>query len=593
MRRALTIVALLAAGCSAVINPDTDRLGDEPDTGIVRIDGGRTDGGRTDGGGTDAGRTDGGERTDAGADSGVECMGEVDCNDDVACTEDRCEDGGCVNTPNDGACPGGERCNAVMGCVPARCTRNEECDDGAFCNGAERCDAGAPGSGCVPGVPIVCADDYGCTTDVCNEAADRCSFLPTDSRCPDAIDCTSDRCNPAASDNPSGCTHEPVNAVCNTAFCTVSRVCNPTTGCEGGVPRVCSDATPCTVDSCHESSRSCAFVPLDADMDSYAASFASISPGGPTVSCPGTDCDDGNIAVNPGATEACNGYDDNCNGMTDEGCTTVPDTCATAAPIVLNAAGRGSARGTLSSFSDDYDTNPVCSAIAGGRDAVYYVDLPRGRNDVTIDTIGSMADTVLGVGLACSEMGLQAVCNDDYAGASGPTRDSRVWLHRVGATGGTTRIYILVDGYSGSTTGDFVVNVASIPAADDSCSSISGATPMDITGGGTVLGFQTGFIGGQRGSCQPIGDTSPEAVFRLTGPGTGNVDFSAYSMDFVPDIYLRSGMCTGSEVGCALGAAIGGGINGASLRRSVSAGTPYYFFVDGGRSVYAIYYTPR
>jgi len=52
----------------------------------------------------------------------------------------------------------------------------------------------------------------------------------------------------------------------------------------------------------------------DADGDGYGAGCAK-----------GADCDDTNLAVNPGATEACNGVDDNCDGVKDEGCTVPPD----------------------------------------------------------------------------------------------------------------------------------------------------------------------------------------------------------------------------------------------------------------------------
>ncbi|WP_223634550.1 putative metal-binding motif-containing protein [Corallococcus sp. EGB] len=49
-------------------------------------------------------------------------------------------------------------------------------------------------------------------------------------------------------------------------------------------------------------------VASDADADGYVS-----------VLTGGTDCDDSNAAVHPGAAEVCNGADDNCNGETDEG----------------------------------------------------------------------------------------------------------------------------------------------------------------------------------------------------------------------------------------------------------------------------------
>ncbi len=61
---------------------------------------------------------------------------------------------------------------------------------------------------------------------------------------------------------------------------------------------------------------------LDADGDGYGLwhiqTRAMSQP--PGYSSIGGDCDDGNPAIHPGAIEACNFRDDNCNGHVDEGC---------------------------------------------------------------------------------------------------------------------------------------------------------------------------------------------------------------------------------------------------------------------------------
>lgn len=147
------------------------------------------------------------------------------------------------------------------------CTESVECDDGMFCNGAETCDEGA----CAPGTsPCDMA---------CDEAADRCVSCDV---APDmdgdgalSVECGGDDCNDS----------DPNVFPGNTEVCdSDDEDCDPTTfgvrdmDGDGFVDAVC-----CNGDEC------------------------------------GSDCNDMQPAVFAGATEVCNGRDDDCDGSGDEG----------------------------------------------------------------------------------------------------------------------------------------------------------------------------------------------------------------------------------------------------------------------------------
>ncbi|MEM9073123.1 MAG: hypothetical protein AAGE52_31755 [Myxococcota bacterium] len=491
-------VAVAIGGCSALIDPDSSRLG----------------------GGVDAGR-------DAGEDP---CPGG--CDDGIACTDDVCEATGCVSTPNPTRCGEDERCAASLGCVPLRCSSDAECSDGRPCNGEEVCDGSDPTTGCGPGDPLECDDGIDCTVDACANGAGGCVFEARDTACDDDVDCTTDRCILG-----EGCQNEVDDLFCDGA-CNMGGVCDPERGCVGSVARDCRDSNPCTSDSCDPAS-GCVNEPRDDDGDGFTISAI----GGRM--CGGDDCNDGDGAINPDATERCNGIDDDCDDRVDEeGCDTLPDTCDTAETLTLTG-GSADVRGRFDGLRNDFSP-PECNAP--GPDAVYILTLPRGTFDVTIDTIGSEEDTVLAVSTACGDWDFAGRgCNDDIAGTE---LDSRIWVHRVGSLLSETRLFILVDSFSSTATDDYRLNVSIETARSDDCS-----RPLDISGGGSVIGFPPSLagIGGQRGSCQSADAfIAGEGVFAFTNSGESN--FRAWATGFRPALYARV-RCNSadSELACQAG----------------------------------------
>jgi len=97
------------------------------------------------------------------------CSNDFDCDDANPCTTDSCVEQNCSNQP----LPDGQ-----------------ECDDGSFCNGPDRCQAGA----CRPRGEPPCPgpDGDGDCRESCNEVDDDCSAPDADgARCDDGNSCTS------------------------------------------------------------------------------------------------------------------------------------------------------------------------------------------------------------------------------------------------------------------------------------------------------------------------------------------------------------------------------------------------------------------
>jgi hypothetical protein len=122
------------------------------------------------------------------------------------------------------------------------CNVDADCDDGAFCNGVETCNAGS----CLSGTAPNCDDGVSCTDDACNEGSDSCASTANDANCDNGLFCDgSETCDPvldcqASSGDPclAGETCDEANDYCIGdcaplgASCTVAADCC-TNKCKG------------------------------------------------------------------------------------------------------------------------------------------------------------------------------------------------------------------------------------------------------------------------------------------------------------------------------------------------------------------------
>jgi hypothetical protein len=201
-------------------------------------------------------------------------------------------------------------------CGGAVCTLDADCDNGAWCDGAETCNAGT----CVNGSAPNCDDGVSCTNDSCNEGTDSCDNTVDDANCDngawcdgaetcsatlncqagtapncdDGVGCTADACN----EGTDACDNTPDDGVCdNGAWCDGGETCDVALDCQAGTAPSCANGCDETGDVCFECS-------VDADCNdgifcNGSESCAAGSCAAGSDPCPGQSCDEtGDVCTN-------------------------------------------------------------------------------------------------------------------------------------------------------------------------------------------------------------------------------------------------------------------------------------------------------
>jgi len=279
----------------------------------------------------------------------------TDCDDTIAtcnsdCTTDVDSDGttdcadSCLDADGDGfgsaggagdSCAGPDCDDTIVTCN-SDCTTNVDGDGTMDC--ADTClDADGDNYGNAGG-----AGDT-CTAADCNDAIATCTAdCTTDADDDGTMDCA-DTCLDADGDNygdAGGAGNSCTGTDCNDAIATCTADCTTDVdadgpdcadtcldvdgdgfGSAGGAGNTCTDAdcddtiatctADCTTDVDLDGTPDCADTCLDADGDNFG------NAGGAGNSCDGPDCDDGAASINPGAIDACDGVDNDCNGIVD------------------------------------------------------------------------------------------------------------------------------------------------------------------------------------------------------------------------------------------------------------------------------------
>ncbi len=482
------------------------------------------------------------------------------------------------------------------------------------CNGSDDdCDGRIDnGFTCVPGATGPCTTSCGtsgmrtCTSsctwgtcmppvEACNGADDDC-----DTRCDETFTCCAGSpgtcmtscgtmgtrtcssscawsvCSPPA-ETCNG-TDDDCNGACDDGFaCCAGRTGTCTTMCGSTGTRTCSGS--CAWGTCSPPSETCNG--MDDDCDGSVDNGFACSPGAVqscTTSCGSTGTQTCGASCTYGSCtaplESCNGTDDDCDGMTDEGC----GVCTGCTGAVGVSAPGGRYTVTLGPHAQ----SGSCGG-AGGSEGYLTFTLTQ-TSDVFVAThqAGSI-DTVLYV-RACTCTGSEVAggCNDDA--------DSRTTSRlRLRLPAGT---YNVVVDTKSAMTGTVPVDLYISPAGNESdrCGNPTFLAAGTTTLSGTTCGFTADESPVTSSGCPYTGSGDAEdRVFYFYLPTARSVTFSGCTggTSYDQTLFVRS-VCadasSAAQLACNDDGCTGSASCGGSLRSAITVSLPaglHYFFVDG------------
>jgi Cys-rich repeat protein len=290
-----------------------------------------------------------------------DCDGLIDegcsfpCTTNADCAAGQvCMDGVCVeDNPDcrtDADCPAGQVCVAGL-CQPAcACASDADCPAGHACRDCacwpvclpsmEICDGldndcdGLVDEGC--GTPcrtdLECALGQVCTNGVCVAQSLPCS---SDIDCPPGEVCVTGLCQPSCTDMDGDgyCAFEDCDDQNPSIHPAAFEACDGLDNdCDGQVDEGCSMTCASNADCaagevCIDGVCIPAGPQCSQDLDCPAGQVCIAGTCQPACTdfdgdgfCAGEDCDDRDASVNPAASELCDGRDNDCDGLVDEGC---------------------------------------------------------------------------------------------------------------------------------------------------------------------------------------------------------------------------------------------------------------------------------